>query len=160
MVPGSIAFADAIPRTASGKLDSSRLPSAAAPSAPVSPRTELEAALAGIYGQVLGAAQVGVHDDFFALGGHSLLASRVVFRLREELGWEVPLQILFMAPTVAALAARQISDGLPAATNRPLCRTRTRSPATTSSMRCVAQRTAMPSAATRSRTCRRIASRP
>ncbi len=70
------------------------------------PRGRFEVRVAELFGEALDCAGVGRHDDFFALGGHSLLASRVVFRLREELGWEVPLQALFEAPTVAGLASR------------------------------------------------------
>ncbi len=68
--------------------------------------------MASVWAQVLGVDEVGVDDDFFDLGGHSLLATQVIARLRSALGWAIPLQAIFEAPTVAALAARlETSDG-------------------------------------------------
>ena len=43
---------------------------------------EVEAALAEIWGEVLGLERVGRRDHFFELGGHSLLA----LRLLDDLG--------------------------------------------------------------------------
>ena len=69
----------------------------------VAPRTPLEEEIARIWQELLGVERVGVHDDFFTLGGHSLLATQAVIRIRNAVA-DIPLQSLFNAPTVAALA--------------------------------------------------------
>ncbi|HEV7517348.1 MAG TPA: HAD-IIIC family phosphatase, partial [Thermoanaerobaculia bacterium] len=71
----------------------------------VAPRTPIEETLATIWRELLGVDRVGINDHFFDLGGHSLLATQLLSRVREELGVEVPLHLLFEdEPTVANLA--------------------------------------------------------
>lgn len=76
----------------------------------VAPATALEKVIAMSWGEILGAEEVGLHDDFFTLGGHSLLATRAASALREALDVDVPLKVLFEGPTVAALARTLLDE--------------------------------------------------
>ncbi|HVG07839.1 MAG TPA: amino acid adenylation domain-containing protein, partial [Thermoanaerobaculia bacterium] len=109
MVPGVFVRLNTLPLTPSGKVDRKALP---APDwqrfsdSYQAPRTPVEEVLAGIWGEVLGRERVGVADRFFDLGGHSLLATRVLSRVRETFGVELPLRELFEAPVLSEFAAR------------------------------------------------------
>lgn len=70
----------------------------------VAPRSETEKQVAAIWQQLLGVSEIGVNDDFFDLGGHSLLAVRLMGRIRDELGIDIPLATLFESPTIAEIA--------------------------------------------------------
>ncbi|QXH44122.1 amino acid adenylation domain-containing protein [Pseudomonas xanthosomatis] len=111
MVPGLWQRLTAMPRTPNGKLDRNALPaiaSAAAESGRL-PATELERSVAAVWEQVLGVQGLTLEADFFGRGGHSLLATRITSRLREQLGLEVPLRVLFehsqLGDFIAALQA-------------------------------------------------------
>jgi amino acid adenylation domain-containing protein len=105
MVPSHFELLVALPRTANGKLDRRALP---APSAPArrgrAPVGRLERQIAAVWREVLGVAEVGVHDTFFDLGGQSLLLVRVQARLAKGLNREIPILELFRRPTIHALA--------------------------------------------------------
>jgi acyl carrier protein len=109
MIPSVFVTLNELPLTPNGKLNREALPLpelSEADTTPnfVAPRTPLEETLAGIWHETLGVAQVGVESNFFDLGGHSLLATRVVSQMRERLGIELPLRVLFESPTIAGLA--------------------------------------------------------
>jgi acyl-CoA synthetase (AMP-forming)/AMP-acid ligase II len=109
MVPALFPLLPALPRTASGKLDRRALPAPEGALEPAdegfaAPATSAEEVVADIWCELLGLARVGRDGDFFALGGHSLLLPRVLHRLEQELGVQVPLRSLIEQTTVAALA--------------------------------------------------------
>jgi acyl carrier protein len=81
----------------------------------VAPRSDDERRIARHWQEVLGIEQVGVRDNFFEAGGHSLLATRLVARLCDDFGVELPLRVLFEAPTIAELAVavtQRLADGV------------------------------------------------
>ncbi len=106
MVPTAWRVLPALPLSPNGKVDRRALPAPerSVPAGNTAPRNATEERLAAVWREVLGLEALGVHDDFFALGGHSLLAVRAAFRTSEAFGVEVPVALLFQAPTVAALA--------------------------------------------------------
>jgi amino acid adenylation domain-containing protein len=110
MVPAAFVVLDELPLLPGGKVDRRRLPDPGGGRRPdpgsssAAPRNAVEAAVLGIFSEVLGVDGLGVHDDFFALGGHSLLATEVVARIERDLAVEMPLRCLFEGPTAAALA--------------------------------------------------------
>ncbi|MFB6842443.1 non-ribosomal peptide synthetase [Streptomyces sp. NPDC056361] len=113
MVPGELRVLDSLPLTANGKVDrrallaGARTAPASADPADRQPRGDsLEEAVAGIWAEELGIADVGPADDFFSLGGHSLMVIKVVNRTRRELGADVPMRALFEAPVLADFVGR------------------------------------------------------
>ncbi|MDZ7994279.1 MAG: non-ribosomal peptide synthetase [Nostoc sp. EfeVER01] len=108
MIPNAFMFLAEIPLTPNGKVNRRALPTPEnthlETSNFVAPRHPIEEVLAGIWTQVLGVNQLGIHDNFFELGGHSLLATQVISRIAKTLGVNIPLQSLFEFSTIAELA--------------------------------------------------------
>src|SRR6185295_17197740 len=111
MVPSSFSFLAALPLSPGGKIDRRALPAPvmdgqAPVRGPAARGTPAEELLAGIWGEVLGRAEIGPGDDFFDLGGHSLLVGQVLARVRAAFGVDLPVRAAFEARTLAALARR------------------------------------------------------
>lgn len=108
MVPSAWMLLDSLPLSPSGKINRAVLPPpdrSQPESTFQAPRTQAECKLASIWTELLGVSQVGLHDNFFQqMGGHSLLATRLISRIRNCFGVELPLRSVFETPTVAGLA--------------------------------------------------------
>ncbi|HYH79532.1 MAG TPA: amino acid adenylation domain-containing protein [Longimicrobium sp.] len=117
MVPAAFVVLDALPQTATGKLDRKTLPAPdwGADADREAPRDEVEARLARIWAEVLGVASVGPTQRFFEVGGNSLLALRLFARVRRELGCDLPVATLFVGGTVRHMAEAVRAHGEPAA---------------------------------------------
>jgi amino acid adenylation domain-containing protein len=114
MVPQHIVVLAEMPIGTSGKIDRKALPdptkasrSVAAAQA-LSPRAhelgDVEAVVSDVFHEVLRLPEIERTRSFFELGGHSVLAIRIISRLKERFGLELPLRAVFQAPTIAQLA--------------------------------------------------------
>ncbi|TDF92724.1 non-ribosomal peptide synthetase [Paenibacillus piri] len=106
MVPSYFVNMDSIPLTANGKVDRKSLPEpdiGAGTEDYQEPGNEKELLLAEIWQEVLGAARVGINDNFFSLGGDSIKAIQMAARLRKT-GWKLDMKDLFQNPTIAQVS--------------------------------------------------------
>lgn len=108
MVPSAFVLLERLPLTGNGKVDRRALPPPGVDrhvaARFVEPRSPAETAVAEVWREVLGLAQIGVDDNFFDLGGHSLLLAKVHSRLNERFGVDVSIVELFRHSTIATLA--------------------------------------------------------
>jgi amino acid adenylation domain-containing protein len=105
MVPARYLSVAAMPRTASGKIDTRTLADLELPSAPGPQGPSPAELVTAIWTRVLGHDEFAGDDDFFEVGGDSLLATWVVAELRQALGRPVELSVLLDNSTVQDLAA-------------------------------------------------------
>lgn len=109
MVPAGLAWIEALPITANGKLDRKALLAIEiAPPPPnrvvTAPRNPIEQQLVEIWQDSLGVQPIGIGDNFFELGGNSLLAVGLWSQIEQRLATELPLATLFQFPTIQQLA--------------------------------------------------------
>ncbi|PYQ27335.1 MAG: hypothetical protein DMF56_20505 [Acidobacteria bacterium] len=127
MIPAWIVPIDAIPLGATGKIDRRALPPPPREDEHVAPSTDLELALAKIWSEVIGVADIGATTSFFTIGGNSIRAIQILSRMRRDLELQAPLAEFFARPTIRELAtyatrapqlAHASSDELSAAQRR------------------------------------------
>jgi acyl carrier protein len=70
----------------------------------IDPNDPTEKLICSIWSEVLGLETIGVHADFFENGGHSLAAIRVLTRVRDMFGVELPTTSIFENRDVASMA--------------------------------------------------------
>ncbi|MFI7587492.1 AMP-binding protein [Spongisporangium articulatum] len=111
MVPETVVFLTALPRTERGKLDRAALPEppAVVVGKGLERRDEWQLIVGEVWQDVLGLDQIGPDDDFFELGGDSLVAQQLItavikrFDLNED---DVTTTMLAQAPTLGGFASR------------------------------------------------------
>ncbi|MGC4060228.1 MAG: amino acid adenylation domain-containing protein [Aquabacterium sp.] len=120
MVPSVIMVLAALPLNPNGKVDRKALPEPELGNEAgyVAPQGEVEQALAAVWQEVLGIAQVGRQDNFFELGGDSILSLQIVARSRRA-GYKLSPKQLFEHQSIAALApVAEVLAGADAAQSR------------------------------------------
>jgi acyl-coenzyme A synthetase/AMP-(fatty) acid ligase len=103
LVPTRVIIIRELPRTPTGKLDLSRLPplpQLILDEEPSAPHDSVQRCICQICSEVFD-MPVGLEHNFFEIGGHSLLLIRVLSRIREELGIDVPVRRMFESSTLA-----------------------------------------------------------
>ena len=108
MIPAAFVVLERWPLNRNGKIDRAALPPpppATAQQRPMPMVTPIEGIVWGVWAELVDPSRLGLDEDFFSLGGHSLLATQLVARLRDALQVELPLRLVFEAPTIRGLAA-------------------------------------------------------
>lgn len=121
MVPKIVHVLEQLPLNDNGKVDRRALGQLAiadkeAVVEATAPRTQLEKELAVIWTRRLGLDDLDVHANFFELGGDSLSATRLIMDVRGEYDLDLPLNVLFEAPTLAEFAQKVQIPKTPVAT--------------------------------------------
>jgi acyl carrier protein len=126
MVPTTVTVLDALPLTASGKLDRNALP---APDTRVQGRSEsvseLQDSLFDIWRKVCGIETSGLDESFFDLGGSSLQLAEVEAELRSRIDATISITDLFAYPTIRSLS-RRLENGAGSSTRLEDARERAR----------------------------------
>ena len=108
MVPSYFIQLEEFPLTSSGKINRKVLPEPTEKDIIkkeyVSPTTEIERQLVGIWEQALNIEKIGITDNFFELGGHSLHTLQVINKVNLELNYTLSFKDIFKTSTIKELA--------------------------------------------------------
>jgi amino acid adenylation domain-containing protein len=104
MVPSVFVLLDSLPRMASGKIDRRALPQPQAVGETIRVDDELEAAILGLWTNLVPGLLLQRDVTFFDAGGSSLDIVRLQAALAQELSISVPVTAFFEHPTLEALA--------------------------------------------------------
>lgn len=108
LVPAYVVRMEALPRTASAKIDRKALPlpdeSLRVRQRYVAPENAIEETLVQLWSEALGIEKVGVYDNFFEIGGHSLKAIALMAKIQKEFTVQLPMREIFNNPTVKEIA--------------------------------------------------------
>jgi amino acid adenylation domain-containing protein len=109
MVPSAVVLMEQFPVTSNGKLDRQALPvpewsRSEQEERYVAPVLPEQKQLVEIWEELLEVRPIGITDDFFELGGDSLLAARLVERIEQVCGKQLPLSTLLTGATIQQMA--------------------------------------------------------
>jgi acyl carrier protein len=122
MIPAYFVTLDKMPLTPSGKIDRKALPVPevpgpdAAEESNTAPGSSLEKSVAASWQEVLQLDRISVYDNFFEKGGNSLDIIKVNALLKQDLGKEIPVMVLFEYTTIRSLTrylSEQYGDAVP-----------------------------------------------
>jgi amino acid adenylation domain-containing protein len=116
MVPSEFVALNSLPLSPNGKVDRGALPAPETMQrkvveAAVSPQTDLEQEIAGIWRRVLCLEQVSINDNFFDLGGDSLQLLDAHAELQKIVSSNITVVDLFEYTTIGALAKYLAKSG-------------------------------------------------
>ncbi len=112
MVPTRFRLLDRLPLSGNLKIDRNALIKLSQNTKPislkkyVSPITEVQIKIVGVWGEMLSSSKVGIHDNFFELGGDSLRAIQFINLLRKVYRVEFSLREFFEEPNIEQLAKK------------------------------------------------------
>jgi amino acid adenylation domain-containing protein/non-ribosomal peptide synthase protein (TIGR01720 family) len=108
MVPSIFSVLEKLPLSPNGKINRAALPMPGESDHEkgrfVPPRTPIELKMASICAELLNLENVDVSQSFFQLGGHSLSGMRLISRIRQVFGVDLPLRRLFEVTSIIELA--------------------------------------------------------